>query len=371
MNREIIARFILATGLELAGCQAPAPVDYSRLAREVVSAEATATAIAANMTSEGYIAAGTPTPETIMLPVETTNDLESMASNGELAASLYGASAYSKNPSNWDILSFDNGNSIGAHLTPNSNGEHVRINTSGAAVEGYWDIKQVPGEVPFFEKDMRAMTFVVDGNNVPQIDVRGNTAWQVGGEDTDVTTARLWRQVTDKEKVEQPGTIVVPVGFCPQEDTRRKFTKITTAQEAASIFGNDEYSKNPSNWDILSFDNGNSIGAHLTPNSQGDHTRVRNLNGTVFEGYLDIKDDDEVPFFDKGVRAETFVGNGSAVPTVDVRGLTVWIVDVNGQPEDNTKSLQRLWGQVTEKEEIEQPGVLVLPFGFKPINPGC
>lgn len=129
-----------------------------------------------------------------------------------------------------------------------------------------------------------------------------------------------------------------------------------TAEKAAEMYGADDYTGNAANWELFTFNDGNTTGAHLIPDSEGNHHRV-SLKGAVAEGYLDLKDGGEVDFFQEGRRALAFVANGANVPQLDVRGATLW--------SGKGVSAGLSWDQVLEREGLPasdggQPGAIVV-----------
>ena len=119
--------------------------------------------------------------------------------------------------------------------------------------------------------------------------------------------------------------------------------RIGSPEEAALRFGADEYTTDPSNWDINEWG-----GAHLK--ETGRAVKANTARATV-EGW--IKSDMVAPTRD----AVTIVAH-SNVPVVELNGGTFW----DYGPGNETAGFAQLWGQVLEKEAIEQPDVTVIPL---------
>lgn len=135
------------------------------------------------------------------------------ALTAEAAAERFGADDFSKNADNWEINEYG-----GAHLKPNESGDITRINMDNTAGEFYVDL-QSPDPLGSQGKEwgVRALTLVVDGRNSPTQDVRGGTIWPFPENSFTKNLENLWNQVTTKETKEQPGILVIPVGFTPGE----------------------------------------------------------------------------------------------------------------------------------------------------------
>lgn len=141
--------------------------------------------------------------------------------------------------------------------------------------------------------------------------------------------------------------------------------RISSPEEAARTYGADSYTRNPSSWEINEFG-----GAHLKPDSNGDVHRV-NVQNDAWEAYNEGKNPDPMGSGGVGVRAQTMVVAGWNMPgdnkLVDMRGGTVWKFTVATRD----AGIQTLYGQVTAKERVEQPGIAVLPVAFVPGTPSC
>lgn len=141
--------------------------------------------------------------------------------------------------------------------------------------------------------------------------------------------------------------------------------RISSPEEAARTYGADNYSRNPANWEINEFG-----GGHLKPDSNGDVHRI-NVGNAALEAYNEGKNPDPMGSGGVGVRAQTMVVAGWNIPgdqkNMDIRGGTFW----KFTQETREEGVQTLWGQVTAKERVEQPGIAVLPVGFVPGTPSC
>jgi|GEM_PF-4106389 len=283
--------------------------------------------------------------------------VESEAALLQQIADKFGVGPYAKLGKNWNFVNEGPKNHT-VHL--NDAPVHTRVNTNGTTIDGYIKVNK-PGNP--------SITLVVNGDAVPQVDLIGGTFRIVDGESADVTRARVWDQVSKKEPIEQPGVIVLPVGFRP-EGCAIQSTNVTikTKGDAAARFGVDNWSINPDNWDVVEYDD--SIAFELKVDDSGLTHRVKNLAGTFFEGYEDIKDDGTIKFFTdqgKDVRALTFVGNGSAVTEMDGRGFTIYAPKGETSANElNRRTIHLFADQVVPKELVKQPGTLVLPLGFNP-----
>jgi hypothetical protein len=248
--------------------------------------------------------------------------------SAQTAATRFGADAYSSNPSNWEINEYG-----GAHLKDNPQGKASKINTAGAVVEGWIKAKMLGAR--------DALTFVAN-SDVPIVELNGGTVWDFGT-NNEAGFAQVLAQVQAKEKVEQPDVTIIPLcsELQPINTVDVPLVKISSAQEAASMFGADAYSRNPSNWEINEYG-----GAHLKDNPQGEASLV-NLDGTVLEGWI------KAPRVN-GRSAITFVGHPN-VNQMRIDGGTFW------EFTDANRGFQQLRGQVEAKEKVEQPDVTVLP----------
>lgn len=142
--------------------------------------------------------------------------------------------------------------------------------------------------------------------------------------------------------------------------------RISSPEEAARTYGADDYTRDSRHWEINEFG-----GAHLIPDSNGNVHAV-NVRNDVWEGYNEGKNPDPKGSGGVGVRAQAFVIDGEGVPgdqkIVDMRGGTVW----RFTSETHVQGRETLWGQVTDKERREQPGIAVWPVGFRPgVLPSC
>lgn len=244
--------------------------------------------------------------------------------SAQTAATRFGADAYSKNPSNWEINEYG-----GAHLKETA--KAVKVNTAGAVLEGWIKANMVGAR--------DALTVVAD-SNVPVVEVNGGTLWDFGSSSRE-GFAQVLGQVRAKEAVEQPDVTVVPLcaDLTPINTTDVYVNKVESAQAAASMFGADDYSRNPSNWEINEWG-----GAHL---KETNAASLINLNGAVLEGW--VKADRE-----NGRDAITFVTHPN-VSQMRTNGGTLWNFA------DSNRGFQQLLGQVIAKEAVEQPDVTVLP----------
>ena len=246
--------------------------------------------------------------------------------NAQAAATRFGADAYSQNPSNWEINEYG-----GAHLKETE--KAVKVKTAGAVLEG-WFKAPMTGE-----NTNPALTLVADPT-VPMVEVNGATLWDFGA-NSRAGFEQVLGQVEAKEPVEQPGVTVVPLcgDLQPVNTVSEPVNKIASAQEAASMFGADAYSRNPANWDINEYG-----GAHLKETGTAS---LVNLSGATLETWI------------KGGRingrdALTFVVHAN-VGQMRSNGGTFWDF---ANPDGGFK---QLYGQVLAKEAVEQPDVTVLP----------
>ncbi|PIP74352.1 MAG: hypothetical protein CO135_01900 [Candidatus Levybacteria bacterium CG_4_9_14_3_um_filter_35_16] len=247
--------------------------------------------------------------------------------SSETAAQRFGADAYSKNPSNWEINEWG-----GAHLKETE--KAVMAKTDGAIVEGWIKSKMVNAR--------DALTFVSD-SNIPVVELNGGTFWDFGPQNAEAGFAQVLEQVRTKEKVEQPDVLVVPLcaELTPINTVNIPVIKVNSAQEAASLYGADVYSNNPANWDINEWG-----GAHLKDNPNGEASLVR-LSGSVLEGWIKANRVN-------GRDAITYVVHPNVVE-MRVDGGTFW------KFVDPDRGFQQLEGQVLAKEKVEQPDVTVFP----------
>lgn len=288
----------------------------------------------------------------------------------ENAAANYGLEPYPQNPNNWTTTLFNEGRTISSELIPNTNGEHYRVRTAGAqSVEAHVTIAQRPGDTTTFSRgNGRALVLAVDPNAVPLLDISGGTLWHGEG----VSPQLTFNQLKAKELIEQPGVVVVPVGFSPECPPLDPVPFIDTPEGAAFWYGGDDWSQFPGNWEVTKFDNGRVVSLALKGRPGGHHTRLREqeglrgLYGIALEGWIGINRPD-------GSRdALAFVGDGTVFSHgIDVREATLWNDFTPGYPQIRQIVIPRLWEQVSARERIEQPDVLVLPFGFKPGGVVC
>lgn len=316
-------------------------------------------------------------------PQATPKSTETAGGNGEVLnpvdpAATFGDSTWADMAANWKISRFNENRTNGYGLNPEPNGEHVRIKTAGRASEAYLDLKD-GGGISFFEKiskGRRALVFVTNGQSVPNLDIRGGTMWETSLQEfkDDKLVHNLWNQLNEREAKEQPGALVIPVGFTPEcvvPTTQIKGNPSFTAQDAAKAYGVDTYTKNPNNWKVTYGDD-YVTGVMLEPDSTGNHHRIANLGDAFYEGYLDVKDDHKVPFTAKlNRRPVAFVGFGQAAPSVDLRSATVWRLKPDvAVPQLYTETV-KLFDKLVDQEKTAQPGILVLPFGFNPNLQAC
>jgi hypothetical protein len=134
----------------------------------------------------------------------------------ESAAATFGQDEWSKNSENWEINEYG-----GAHLLPNPTGDVSRVKlTATTAGEFYIDVQSPdPLGSDGAQWGVRAITMVVDGSTpeAQTVDVRGGTIWPQDQSDFNAFRDNLYNQVITKEAVEQPGIIVLPIGFAPGE----------------------------------------------------------------------------------------------------------------------------------------------------------
>lgn len=125
-------------------------------------------------------------------------------------------------------------------------------------------------------------------------------------------------------------------------------------EDAARLYGADDYSRNPDNWSIYKLANGEVTGATLRANPDSTHTRV-NVSGAALEAYLEIQDKGEVAAFPHGKRPMVFVVDGRTVPQFDIRGGTFWTA--SQIPTD--LFVDMVYNNLVERECREQPGAIV------------
>jgi hypothetical protein len=151
--------------------------------------------------------------------------------------------------------------------------------------------------------------------------------------------AQVRKQVIANEAKTQPDVSVLPICL-PSKDNRAVTpVKISSKQQAATLYGGDSYSKNPQNWIINQYG-----GAELIPS--GTAHRVK-LNGAVLEGWVKVTR--------QGIDAMTFVA--IQVNHIDINGGTVW----KPKSGDANALFYQLLAQVKAKEAVQQPGVGVYP----------
>jgi len=315
-----------------------------------------------------------------------TAQTEKPPTNEDEAAKRFGASFLTREPSNWAVTRYGDG-VTGSEYKMDEQGRHTRAGVGRAVIsEGFWDLPQYPEDsqiVRFFEgSDTRAVAFVFNGTEdqwAKYVDAAGTTnfAFPTQQAQADRLPAH-WNEFYTKEGLEQPGAIRVPINFAPECPADiETLGAITTPEAAAKKYGVDEYSKNPANWTISYYDNRQTIAATLNfDTAQYRTTRIHELGGTMVEGWMGVKGDESssVPFFVGKERAITFVADGRVTPTLDVRGATLWQKFDNartGQLGDLEGNLNLLFDQMTKREGKEQPGALVLPFGFEPDLSEC
>src|SRR5680860_767363 len=123
-------------------------------------------------------------------------------------------------------------------------------------------------------------------------------------------------------------TTVTTLGATPESTTVTTVTeqsetlsviRIESAEAAAQRFGADNWSKNPSNWEINEWG-----GAHLKENPNDLISQI-NLDGAVAEGW--IKPENRASSYD----AITVVAHGN-VQTIEVQGATLWDFGSNVDP---------------------------------------
>lgn len=245
--------------------------------------------------------------------------------SAQAAAQRFGADAYSSNPINWEINEYG-----GAHLKETENA--VKVKTAGAVLEGYFKAPMTGAN--------SALTLVAD-SSVPMVEVNGATLWDFGPANERAGFKQVLGQVEAKEPVEQPGVTVVPLcgDLQPVNTVSEAVNKIASPEQAALMFGADEYSKNPANWDINQYG-----GAHLKETGTAS---LVNLSGATLETWI------------KGNRANgrdalTFVVHAN-VDQMRSDGGTFWMFP------NQDGGFQQLLGQVIAKEQVEQPDVTVLP----------
>ena len=129
-------------------------------------------------------------------PVNTVSEAVNKIASPEQAALMFGADAYSKNPSNWEINEYG-----GAHLK--ETGIASLVNLNGATLETWIKGNRANGR--------DALTFVVHAN-VDQMRSDGGTFWMFANPDGGFQ--QLLGQVIAKEKVEQPDVTVLPAYNC-------------------------------------------------------------------------------------------------------------------------------------------------------------
>lgn len=287
----------------------------------------------------------------------------------EQAAGRYGAEAASADLTRWSIDNqFNGGRTVGAHFEPLTTGEQLRFNTGGDTVEGYLDLLQRPGDTTsFLRGNVRALTLVIDGANVPQVELRGGTFWS----GVDTAPKKLFRDVLSKEAVEQPGVVPVPVGFSPECPPLGPVPFIDTPEGAAFWYGGDNWSQHAGNWTVNKSPDGKVVSLALAVRPDGHHTRLRaqeglrGLYGIALTGWAEYRSTN-------GPRPVAFVADGTVLPNgIDVRGATLWNDHTPGYPQNRQIVLPRLWRDFVAQEQRDQPGTLVLPFGFNPNGLVC
>jgi len=260
-------------------------------------------------------AAGAPNPE-------WANPIK--IESAQAAATRFGADAYSKNPSNWEINEYG-----GAHLKETA--KAVKVNTAGAVLEGWIKANMIGAR--------DALTVVAD-SNVSVVEVNGGTLWDFGI-DSRAGFAQVLGQVRAKEAIEQPDVLVVPLcaDLQPINTTDVFVNRVESAKQAALMFGADEYSRNLNNWEINEWG-----GAHLKETKAAS---LVNLGGSVLEGWVKANREN-------GRDAITFVAHPNVLQ-MRTNGATFWNFA------DSNRGFEQLLGQVFAKEAVEQPDVTVLP----------
>lgn len=297
-------------------------------------------------------------------PVEAQSVL-----NPAQAAGRYGAEPVSQNQGQWSVdLQYNGGRTAGAHFEPLGSGVQLRFNTGGDTVEGYVDLLQRPGDTTsFLQGNVRALTLIADGRNVPQLDLRGGTFWS----GVDTAPGKLLGDLLAKEAVQQPGIVVIPVGFNPECPPLGPVPFVDSPEGAAFWYGGDDWSAFAGNWTVNKSSDGKVVSLKLAERPDGHHTRLRpqegqrGLYGLAIEGWMEIRGTN-------GPTALAFVADGTVLPNgLDVRGATLWNDHTPGYPQNRQIVIPRLWQQFVAREAMEQPGVLVLPFGFNPNGVVC
>jgi len=281
----------------------------------------------------------TPESTTVTTVTEQSETLSVIRiESAEAAAQRFGADNWSKNPSNWEINEWG-----GAHLKENPNDLISQVKTAGAVLEGWIKPKERNSKFD-------AIT-VVAHPSVNEVEVQGATLWDFGS-NNDAGFAQVLGQVRAKEAVEQPGVVVLPLcdKLGENKDLGLSVIRIESAKEAAQRFGADNWSKNPSNWEINEWG-----GAHLKENPNDLISQI-NLDGAVAEGW--IKPENRASSYD----AITVVAHGN-VQTIEVQGATLWDFGSNVD-----QGFMQVLGQVRAKEAVEQPGVVVLPAHDCPVG---
>jgi hypothetical protein len=146
------------------------------------------------------------------------------------------------------------------------------------------------------------------------MDLQGGTFRLFPASQREAAFNKLVAQMRAKEKIEQPGTNVMPVCVPLKKETRWvNPVAIQSADIAASRYGADSYSRNPANWEINQYG-----GAHLKEDPTGLAHRIKAPDAVV-DAYLAINRD--------GIDALAIVGaphGPNAYVYLDVSGATVW-----------------------------------------------
>jgi hypothetical protein len=267
--------------------------------------------------------------------------------SAEEAAKRFGHDAWTKDPKNWKVNKFG-----GAELKGDPTGLIHRAKVAGAVIEGWIKVDR-PGS------KIDALPFVVNPRGVYFMDMTAGTFWVWPAKYREEQFNRMVGVLRAKEKVEQPGTNVIPVCIPRKIETATvteaqldKYASVAEAIKRLGVLG-DSYTMNPANWEINQYG-----GAHLKADLTGKVHMLKADKYTTWDAFVYIKRF-EKPRAGK-FNALGFAGHPTppnAIGYVEATGGTAW----TAKPGFERKLFFQVLRQLKARELVEQPGTLVNP----------
>ncbi len=312
-------------------------------------------------TLEGFMPSPTASLENTNPDGSSFVELAHQYESAREAAERHGADPWSEDGDHWFVNEYG-----GAGLMPRPDGLSIRVRAGGAVVDGWEDINRPgrPQRDNGVTRNADAIGIVVHPNYELEFDIRAGTWWDFGLENATAGWEQVLLQQREREAIEQPGVVTIPVNECPPMQAEGFINlahEYESAREAAERHGgNDPWASDERNWFINEYG-----GATLRPRPDGVIARVT-LAGAVLDGWLRI----ERPGHQRVENGVTINADAIGVVAhpnvmeINIQGATFWDFGDNADA-----GWRQVFIQQREREAIEQPGVVTLPGNECPTDP--